>query len=91
MFNKPTSEAGLLIMSSCLAVALGVTKFKSRFHKFIHTLLCCLSLSSVLNKPTSEASLLIKSSCLAVSLSVTKFNNHYPKFIHTFLCHLSPT
>jgi hypothetical protein len=27
LFNKPTSEAGLLNKSSCLAPALGVTKF----------------------------------------------------------------
>jgi hypothetical protein len=30
LFNKPVTEAGLLSKSSCLAAALGVTKFSQK-------------------------------------------------------------
>jgi hypothetical protein len=40
MFNKPTSEAGLLNKSSCLAAALGVTKFVIVTDKILTTLCC---------------------------------------------------
>ncbi len=49
------TQFSLLIISSYLALALSVTKFKSHYHKFIHTFLCHLSPTYMLNKPTTEA------------------------------------
>jgi hypothetical protein len=40
MFNKPTSEAGLLNKSSCLAHALGVIEFVNMGDKILVTLCC---------------------------------------------------
>jgi hypothetical protein len=40
MFNKPTSEGGLLNERSCIAAALGVTKFTNA-RGMISVTLCC--------------------------------------------------
>ncbi len=42
LFNKPTTEAGLLIKGSCLALALGLTKIISTRYMILVTL-CCVS------------------------------------------------
>jgi hypothetical protein len=43
MFNKPTSEVGLLNKSSCLAPALGVTKFPFAKDMILFALCCVKS------------------------------------------------
>ncbi len=40
LINKPTSEAGLLNRGSCLARALGVTKFINKRDMILVTLCC---------------------------------------------------
>jgi hypothetical protein len=53
MFNKATSEAGLLNKGFCLARALGGTKiYKYERYDFGLTLLCYLSQTWMFNKPT---------------------------------------
>ncbi len=70
-FNKPTSEAGLLNKSTCLAPALGVIKFKIVRNMILVTLCFALLLNSDLDRCSTnplqrlEVGLLNKSSCLA--------------------------
>jgi hypothetical protein len=51
MFNKHTSDAGLLNKRSCLAQALDATKFSTTRNMI---LVCYLSLTLVFNKPMSS-------------------------------------
>jgi hypothetical protein len=53
LFNEPAS--GLLNKRSCLAPALGVTKFTTIIAMLFHTSFSCsLSPAKIFNKPTSE-------------------------------------
>jgi hypothetical protein len=63
----------LLNKSSCLARALGVTKFLIVTDILDHTLLCYLSQTYMFNKPTSESGLMNQSWCLAPAYDVNKF------------------
>jgi hypothetical protein len=68
-----TPKTGLLNKCSCLAAALGVTKFPTITIIIWSYFVVLPSLTYMYNKHTLEVGSLYKSSCLAAALSVTKF------------------
>jgi hypothetical protein len=73
--QQTLSEAGLMNRGSCVARALGVTKFMNKRDMILVTLVVLLKSDLDVQQTLSEAGLLNRGSCIARALGVTKFVN----------------
>ncbi len=84
--HEPTfSEAGLLNKSTCIAAALGVTKFVTAI-AMSHFVVLLKSDLDVYEPTSSEDSFLNKSCSLAAALGVTKFVTVIAMYLVTLCC-----